>query len=82
MKRRQPKRKRSLARLLLFIEGGISIIVLMLFLWEYAKARAIDPLYANSYYPQIAEYVIASLVIPLATAALADRLENERRDAS
>ena len=82
IKRHQPKRKRSLARLLLFVEGGISLTVLMFFLMEYAKESSIDPLYANSYYPAIAEYVIASLVIPLATAVLVDRLENENRDAS
>ena len=82
MKSNRSKKKRSLAPLLLMIESGIVLPFFVFFLLEYQKMRSIDQLYANNYYPLLAEYIVGSLVIILATAALVDRLENEGFDAS
>ena len=82
MKAPRHKKKRSLARLLLGIEGSIVFLFFVFFLIEYQKARSIDPLYANSYYSLLDEYILGSFVIVFASAALVDHLENESSDAS
>ena len=75
-------RKISLARLLLLLESLVILIFFAIFLYQYLSARRIDPIYANSYYPTVAEYLVGSLVIALASAALVDRLENQNQASS
>lgn len=79
MKSNTSKRKRSLARLLLILETSIIFAFLAVFLMQYCEMRRIDPIYANSYYPAIAEYLIGSFVIAIASAILVDRLENQEQ---
>ena len=82
MKPSTSSRKISLARLLLLLESLVILIFFAIFLYQYLSARRIDPIYANSYYPTVAEYLVGSLVIALASAALVDRLENQNQASS
>jgi len=82
LKNNTSKRKRSLARRLLIIEALIIFVFLAFFLACYQKAQEVDPIYANSYYPPLAEYIIGSFVIALASAILVDRLERESEESS
>ena len=68
---------KSFARILLRLEMLILLAFLAIFLWQYFGERKIDPLFANSYYAELAEYIIASFVISLASSLLVERLEHE-----
>ena len=70
-------KKRSLARIILICESAVISVFLTVFLIQYFKMRGVDLVYANSYYPLLAEYIIGSLVIALASAILVDVLEQE-----
>lgn len=82
MKSHTSRKKRSLARLLLIAETLIIAVFFVLFFKEYLSMRRIDPIYANSYYPTLAEYLVGSLIIALASAALVDRLEHSDQTSS
>lgn len=82
MKTTPSKKKRSLARRLLIIEFNIIFIFLAFFLVQYQEARCVDLLYANSYYPILAEYIVGSFVIAIASAILVDRLEHQNREST
>ena len=72
----------SIARLLLLFEAAVVFVFLIFFLIRYREMKAIDPLYANSYYPPIAEYIVGSLIIAIACAMLIDRLEHQNQESS
>lgn len=82
MKSTTSKRKKSLARLLLIVETTVILVALAFFLLEYWEVRKIDPLYANSYYPPVAEAIVGSFAIAIASAILVDRLEHEITESS
>ena len=73
----QKKHKRALAKLLLHTEMLILFAFLAIFIWQYLGARRIDPLFANSYYGELAEYIVAAFVIAIASALLVERMERE-----
>ena len=67
--------KKSIALLLLRLEMAILFVFLTIFLWQYFRERAIDPIFANSYYSELAEYIIASFVLSILSALLVEHLE-------
>lgn len=73
------KHKISLARRMLLLQFCIVTVFFLLFLFQYFRARATDPLYANSYYPALAEYIIGSFVISLGSALLVEAMEQTER---
>ena len=73
---------KSFARVLLRMEMAILLIFLAIFLQQYFVEWKIDPLLANSYYAELAEYIIASFVIALASSLLVERLEREAENNS
>ena len=67
------KKKRSrTARIILCTQLPIITVFLVALLISYLIDREIDPLLANRTYPAFLEYIIASLVIVLGGALLAE----------
>ncbi len=77
MKRLGNLKKGSWSKRLLLIETTIVFVFLAVFLIQYSKDHNLDPIYANSYYPQFAEYLIGSFVISIASAILVELIEQE-----
>ena len=74
---KKTRAKKSLAQILLRLEMGILFAFLVIFLWQYFTDRNLDPVFANHYYQELAEYIIASFVISLGSSILVERLERE-----
>ena len=78
MIKRMKKQRPRLSSRLLHLEFAWLTCILVLFLREYAIQRAADPLYANHYYAEAAEYIIGAFAIALISAMLIRLLELER----
>ncbi|MBQ8432725.1 MAG: hypothetical protein IJX28_07555 [Clostridia bacterium] len=78
MKKQHRTRRLSPSKWMLHLEFGGLALILGFFLKEYTALRATDPVYANHYYPELAEYIIGAFVIALISALLVHLLELEQ----
>ena len=70
----------SLAKRMLALQIGIILIVFSLFLFHYLKDRATDPVFANNYYPALAEYIIGSMILSLCSALMVEAIEKSNKN--
>ena len=70
----------SLAKRMLALQMCIVLIAFGFFLFHYFQARAIDPVYANNYYPALAEYIIGSLVLALGSSLMVEAMEKSEKN--
>ena len=64
-------------RTLLRIALPLILLVSVALLLSYLDARAADPMDANSYYPLLVEYIIASLAVTAAGAFVIELVSRE-----
>ncbi len=65
------------ARLLLHIQMTLILLSAMILLITYQSAIAEDPIYANSYYPALAEYLFAGVASCAGSVALTEAIDRE-----
>lgn len=64
-----------IAKKLLMIESVVLFSYLTAFMISYCRARALDPLWANHFYAELAEYIVISLGIVLLSGLLVNIVE-------
>lgn len=67
------------ARMILRIDLPILLLASVVLLISYLQAREIDPAYANVYYGQGVEYILASFVLAVGSFCLIDTVERNQK---